>query len=124
MQSADQDILRLVAKLGLQTESKTALSGIALLPAATVTSLMLDKRKVQQIQLCRPCSSTNADSSQLVHMLQQCPFSGNNACAVLTGNAELGWMHPCVIAVAESIGAAISICVAKAELPRGSNTHG
>ena len=46
LQSADQDILRVVAKLGLQTESRTSMSGVALLPAASVSSLMVDKRKV------------------------------------------------------------------------------
>ncbi len=35
--------------LGLQTESRTAAVGVALLPAETVRSLMLDKRKVMTL---------------------------------------------------------------------------
>lgn len=46
LQSAEVDVLAAVVKLGVQIESRTAPTGVTLLPVETVQSLMLDKRKV------------------------------------------------------------------------------
>ncbi len=49
LQNTDPNILAVTTKLGLQVESRTAGTGISLLTAETVRSLMLDKRKVNSL---------------------------------------------------------------------------
>lgn len=47
LQSSDPSLLDVATKLGIQTESGARAAGVSVLPAETVRSLMLDKRKVQ-----------------------------------------------------------------------------
>ena len=47
LQSSDPSLLLVATKLGIQTESGARTAGVSVLPAETVRSLMVDKRKVQ-----------------------------------------------------------------------------
>lgn len=47
VQSNDPGLLVVATKLGIQTESGARTAGLSVLPAETVRSLMIDKRKVQ-----------------------------------------------------------------------------
>ena len=60
LQSIDSNITAVTSKLGLQVESRTAGTGISLLTAETVRSLMLDKRKVNLLLQSVPCTGRHA----------------------------------------------------------------
>lgn len=60
LQSIDPNITAVTSKLGLQVESRTAGTGITLLTAETVRSLMLDKRKVNLLLQSVPCTGRHA----------------------------------------------------------------
>ena len=47
VQSNDPGLLAVATKLGIQTESGARTAGLSVLPAETVRSLMIDKRKVR-----------------------------------------------------------------------------
>ena len=47
LQSGDPGLLVVATKLGIQIENGARAAGVSVLPAETVRSLMLDKRKVQ-----------------------------------------------------------------------------
>ena len=47
LQSTDPSLLVVATNLGIQTESGARTAGVSVLPAETVRSLMIDKRKVQ-----------------------------------------------------------------------------
>ena len=60
LQSTDPNIMAVTTKLGLQVESRTAGTGVSLLTAETVRSLMLDKRKVNSLVHPVPITSLHA----------------------------------------------------------------
>lgn len=50
LQSANRDVLHTVAELHLPVESSANTQGVCLLPAATVETLLLDKRRMELVQ--------------------------------------------------------------------------
>ena len=67
LQSTDPNIMAVISKLGLQIESRTAGTGISLLTAETVRSLMLDKRKVNSHVHSAPITSLHAATQHALH---------------------------------------------------------
>ncbi len=50
LQSANRDVLHTVAELHLPVESSANTQGVCLLPAATVETLLVDKRRMELVQ--------------------------------------------------------------------------
>ena len=50
LQSANRDVLHTVAELHLPVESSANSQGVCLLPAATVETLLVDKRRMELVQ--------------------------------------------------------------------------
>ena len=64
--------MAVTTKLGLQVESRTAGTGISLLTAETVRSLMLDKRKASSLVLPVPITSLHTATQHALHHFMVC----------------------------------------------------